>query len=351
MAGETPPGAGKSWEELEALSLEERPLALPQPAPIDGTQLHVSGSAAPQTEADASDDAIDHALRDALAHPKNRLPVLRLEAEVEAFLLNTSESQHVFPPDMSSYERLLAHRTAQHWGMDTSTISHGADQGRIVATRTPASGIPKVRLGDVPLVEPAGMPGSAPRVLVRRRPDRGGAHPHREAGGPSANGGSQFRSVEERQAEYHRARARIFGEGGGNGGYPGGPPMRGGPQPPDYPPPGGGGQPGFAGPPPPPPQQQGGSSGGGGGRKAQLRNKEQDLADPDFRRGRHGPRFDPGYGDDPLAAQGMYIRPAYTSEFPMLPGGGPRVSPRTVAAWRAALAGAAATTARRCRGG
>ena len=93
-----------------------------------------SGPAALQTEDDASDDAIDHALRDALAHPKNRLPgwhrgsllhrraapaacgsrhpapcpspppVLRLEAEVEAFLLNTSEPQHVFPPDMSSYE-------------------------------------------------------------------------------------------------------------------------------------------------------------------------------------------------------------------------------------------------------
>jgi hypothetical protein len=40
MAGEPP--AASSWEELEALSLEERPLALPQPAPIDTcTQLHV----------------------------------------------------------------------------------------------------------------------------------------------------------------------------------------------------------------------------------------------------------------------------------------------------------------------
>lgn len=48
----------------------------------------------------------------------------------------------------------------------------------------------------------------------------------------------------------------------------------------------------------------------------QLRNKEADLADPDFRRGRgmHGPRFDPGFGEEAQAGSSMYLRPTYGSE-------------------------------------
>jgi hypothetical protein len=41
-------------------------------------------------------------------------------------------------------QRLLAHRTAQHWGLETSTVAHGPDQGRINATRTPATRPPQV---------------------------------------------------------------------------------------------------------------------------------------------------------------------------------------------------------------
>lgn len=41
-------------------------------------------------------------------------------------------------------QRLLAHRTAQHWGLETSTVNHGPEQGRILALRTPATRPPQV---------------------------------------------------------------------------------------------------------------------------------------------------------------------------------------------------------------
>ena len=50
------------------------------------------------------------------------------------------------PASPARLQRLLAHRTAQHWGLETSTINHGPDQGRIVAIRTPATRQPQVRL-------------------------------------------------------------------------------------------------------------------------------------------------------------------------------------------------------------
>lgn len=121
--------------------------------------------------------------------------MLKLEEEVEAFVLNTQNMQHIFSKDMTSYEvrgrgvrcgrsreaggagvvgvqasegsssrsaagwerspdtgsplrlrpqRLLAHRTAQHWGLETTTISQGPDQGKIVAYRAPQTAVPKV---------------------------------------------------------------------------------------------------------------------------------------------------------------------------------------------------------------
>ena len=111
-----------------------------------------------------------------------------------------------------------------------------------------------------------------------------------------------------------------YGGGGGpSGGYAGGPGAAGGGYGGSYGPGGYGGYGGPGG------GYVGGGCYGGGPRptKAQLRNKEADLADPDFRRGRaaHGPRFDPGFGEDQAQQQQggggggpMYVRATYGSE-------------------------------------
>ncbi|KAI3431672.1 hypothetical protein D9Q98_004719 [Chlorella vulgaris] len=462
----------EDWEQaaadLEKLEIEAGsggadgvPEATSEP---DGTPTPPQTASADAAQEVDTPPAVDHALRDALAHHKNRPSVLALEAEVEAFM-QSSEEQLVFSSDMSSYERLLAHRTAQHWGLETSTINQGPEQGRIVALRTHASRPPQVKLCDVEVAAPethysgggGGMQrggpvvGSppAPRVLVRKRADRMGRGPggmmmgqvmDGQYGMQGANG--QYRSMQEREQEYHRARARIFGEGQGPhphphphpgvGGYPiapGGPSGQGLPSPRAGGGGGGGGGPmngggpgggaaaagggmmaggggmgspfagmmgpmggnpmaphsqmaamafgpgaaamvggrptagpaamqvpygaypgaagpaaaamaamgGYSGGAPAlygggysgggPAAAYGGGGGGGGPRptKAQLRNKEADMADPDFRRGRglHSQRFEPGFGEEPqAAASSLYVRPSYGSEFPELAGGG-----------------------------
>lgn len=46
-------------------------------------------------------------------------------------------------------QRLLCHRVAQYYGLDTSTIDEGEDQGKILARRTLVTGIPVVRLDPI----------------------------------------------------------------------------------------------------------------------------------------------------------------------------------------------------------
>lgn len=41
-------------------------------------------------------------------------------------------------------QRLLCHRVAQYYGLDTSTIDEGEDQGKILARRTAVTAIPGV---------------------------------------------------------------------------------------------------------------------------------------------------------------------------------------------------------------
>jgi len=204
--------------------------------------------------------------------------------------------------------------------------------------------------------------GPAPRLLVRKKNERNGRHASNGESSPYGNGQGPYPQrpgmppIEDRELHYEKARARIFGEGGM--------PMQGYPQQPGaammaYPygvgmapmsPVSPRAIPGAPGPGPfpagPMPQRSsggpsgppmhrgndrgmerndrsgggysGGGGGGGGGRgKAQLRNRQEDMSDPDFRRGRLGPRFDPGFGED-APHGGMYYHPTYSSEFPTL---------------------------------
>ncbi|GAB4823726.1 hypothetical protein N2152v2_010772 [Parachlorella kessleri] len=380
MAGAAPldnweAAADQVTEQVAGLSIGPAMLQPPaSPERVDQPQQGASGDssgpgsvglegAAPGAEAAT---LVDHALRDALCHPKNRASVLKLEEEVEAFVLSSQAPQYIFSRDMTSYERLLAHRTAQHWGLETTTISQGPDQGKIVAYRGPHARVPKVKLSQVPVsieelpsgatLSSPGSPVPAPRVLVRKRPDRLGPRGAGlsaqqadylqagvVAGLPYADGAAAagFRSVEERQQEYHRARARIFGGEGASaymqqpqqlglppgaqavygtaGGLPASPMHSPFPVSPPRPAAAGGygaAPAGWV------PMGAGGRGGGAanGGRKAVLRNKSEDMNDPDFRRNRSGPRFDPGFGEETEAQQSIYIRPTYSSEFPELGG-------------------------------
>ncbi|KAK2079719.1 hypothetical protein QBZ16_002114 [Prototheca wickerhamii] len=267
--------------------------------------------------------------------------VLQLETDVSWFVVENQEPQFIFTGEMSSYQRLLAHRVAQHWGLDTSIIQQGPDQGRILATRTPRTGPPRLKLVDVPisLAEltswptqqryyqsgPQGMGGPTPRVLVRRRPDRG---PLRR-GGPSdlipSGHKLHFSSNEDRELVYARARARIFAnslaaqQGAAAGEEAAGQALHGAA--PAAAPPAEVAEPAGAADAAPadaetPRAAAASPQNAAAVRKAQLRNKQEDLADPDFRgRGKGSSPWYEEYGDGQGPPQGMYLTPAFSGEY------------------------------------
>ena len=62
--------------------------------------------------------------------------VIKIEELVEAFLSDTSKDVLEFPASFTNYQRMLAHRLSQWFGLQTSTVDYEATNGRVVANRT-----------------------------------------------------------------------------------------------------------------------------------------------------------------------------------------------------------------------
>ncbi|GFR48111.1 hypothetical protein Agub_g9936 [Astrephomene gubernaculifera] len=318
-----------SWENLAGalpgLSLSERPVPNsvsvdtaaqagdvakpPTPPPAESTSAQPQYQAQQQQASGPASDyeAVDAAIRQALADPTQRITVLKCEELVEKFLADPCQEALQFPASFSSYQRMLAHRVGQYYGLQTSTVDYEESQGRVLAIRTMHCTVPKPRLRNLDVrsdpiaqrtssVNGAGGPVSDKPRLLRRQEDERIQHSSSEL---SLNQ-SPSRTIKERHENYMKAREELGlgsapqeGMGMGRGG-------RGGP----------GGRFGSLG----------GRMDGGRGRKAMFRDKDKDLSDPDYRRGmnRFTPvaRFDPTYAAMP--GGGIYQVPTYSSEFPAL---------------------------------
>jgi len=306
-----------------------------------------------------------------------------MEAEVEKFLQDPKLEKLEFPSHLTPFQRMIAHRVAQHYSLQTAVESpNSGDQlGRVVAWRTSSSPVANPsRLADVALPEAAATGPAAESQsfrLMRRTPS---------AGTPSDGGSftqaqevdddTMSRAAKLREEQYNRARQRIFSssnlnaQGGSEGesddaasavnapkaeppqgqvaSAPSAGPVAGGQKQPANAsraaaPRGAAAQSGGQGRPrglrpndspdepsaaAPASASQGTKGKGRGGKsgKAVFRDKDKDSQDPDFQRGRHRfeQRFDPrlGMAAQMQGAQGLYMMPTYSSEFPAL-GGAP----------------------------
>ncbi|GLC39600.1 hypothetical protein PLESTB_000808500 [Pleodorina starrii] len=262
-------------------------------------------------------EAVDAAIRQALADPTQRVTVLKCEDLVEKFLADPSVETLQFPASFTSYQRMLAHRVGQYYGLQTSTVDYEESQGRVVAVRTMHCKAPKPRLRDLdvrsdPVAQRTngvnglgGQVAEKPRLLRRQDDDRS----QQNSSEHSLNQ-SPARTIKERHEIYMKAREELGLGSGPQDGMVTGRGGRGGP----------GGRFGT-----------GGRMDGGRGRKAVFRDKDKDLSDPDYRRGMNRfngtARFDPSFTAIP--AGGIYQVPTYASEFPALnrmPSGGPAAS-------------------------
>lgn len=253
----------------------------------------------------ADGQGVDRAILEALCNPRERATALRIDTDVEKFVTGTTSTTMEFPVEMTGYQRLLAHRIAQHYGLQTSSVQVARGLSRVVARRCEETRLPEVKIAD--LKEIHGPPETSKcttEVTIKRR--QGGLM-HRlptPPGGESGTGGpGQARSVKEREQEYKAARERILGK----------------PSDPVTP------TSGITN-----TQKENGADKNSqkasedARSKAVFRNREKEMLDPDYRRGTS--RFqrcvlDPNYANyfDRQGAQGMYNVPTYNTEFPALP--------------------------------
>lgn len=131
---------------------------------------------------------------------------------MQRFLQSPDQHQFEFQHFPSSYLRRAAHRVAQHYGLQTLVLDGGAADGRtrILAVKTAESrNPPAICLSEIP-TKPSenGKPAERVKIVIRARP-AGAA-----TGGAAGNEKRQdsLKTVEEREEEYGKARARIFNE-------------------------------------------------------------------------------------------------------------------------------------------
>eukprot|EP01114_Cavostelium_apophysatum_P017608 TRINITY_DN5280_c0_g2_i1.p1 TRINITY_DN5280_c0_g2~~TRINITY_DN5280_c0_g2_i1.p1 ORF type:complete len:806 (+),score=200.72 TRINITY_DN5280_c0_g2_i1:286-2703(+) len=163
-----------------------------------------------------SEFQLDQFLLTALANPRDRLTILKLDHELEKFMKDPRRNRADFPP-MSSYHRLIVHRVAQYFKLDHIVVDLEGGKRAVALLKSPESRTPVLRFADLVEQQVEGNETANKNVKIMRRsaegPQTGGfGGDYKSKRSNSASGGSaKDRSIEEREQEYARARARIFG--------------------------------------------------------------------------------------------------------------------------------------------
>ena len=217
------------------------------PSPLGEASSSSAGGSFCDPRADAAAKTwIDPFLREALESGGDaRMAVLRIDAEIGGFAADGKRASHEFAGN--GYQRMIAHKVAAHHGLASCAVVGADGQDRALIEKeggATAMDPPAVNLSDVRGEnDDAGKNGDAKKkkVTVMKR-GGGGEGGGREKGGEKGGIGSQSHrnssqrggkkpgsmSVEEREAEYERARTRIFGgEDSGRTSPTGKPPTRG----------------------------------------------------------------------------------------------------------------------------
>ncbi|KJK84639.1 hypothetical protein H634G_00160 [Metarhizium anisopliae BRIP 53293] len=185
-------------------------------------------AAAVPLSTDGSPDALnviyrqapDEKLLDALASPRDRYFLLRLEKDVIDFVQDSKEPYMDLPPS-NSFCRMLTHKLADYYHM---THSYEPHIGSVRIFRTPFCRVPPSLATMAPQSNPSSSstppPAVLPRKIMRRGQDGEGLM-SANASKPTSESGSEIKdaklaanpklSREQREEVYKAARQRIFG--------------------------------------------------------------------------------------------------------------------------------------------
>ncbi|PRP72780.1 hypothetical protein PROFUN_07680 [Planoprotostelium fungivorum] len=185
---------------------------------------------------------IDQFLMNALVNFRDRLTILKLDSELEKFINNPRQTKLMLPPQ-SSYQRLIVHRVAQYFQLEHIVVEQEPGKRAVALQKTPDSRVPILRFSDL-VEQPEAPPTSNKSFKIMRRDRYGQGHerssttsesqasqtsaptlepapPRSRPQGPSAEmsypaystrpPSNPNMTLEEREEEYAKARARIFG--------------------------------------------------------------------------------------------------------------------------------------------
>ncbi|CAG8536353.1 8836_t:CDS:2 [Cetraspora pellucida] len=176
-----------------------------------------SGSSSPNLEVELTPEqsahlgeidfntGLDGFLLAALKNPKDRLFLLKLDREMERFINEKNHTRLEFPP-MNSYQRLIVHRVAQYFKLSHVVDSSGK---AVVLYKSSDTQIPILRFSDL-LEQEEEKPEKS--VKIMRRQQINAQSQLRSTGDSDSNseGERKILTIEEREAAYQKARARIF---------------------------------------------------------------------------------------------------------------------------------------------
>ncbi|KAI8817529.1 uncharacterized protein EV422DRAFT_216724 [Fimicolochytrium jonesii] len=188
--------------------------------PFDGSVKSASptpseGSNAEEVVTADNEWGLDSILLTAVQSSKDRLFVLRTEKECADFIHDESQTTLEFP-HMNSYQRLLTHRIAVHFKLE-----HVSDASRrgVVLYKGSGTAIPELNLSDIPVNDAVVAPTQTAsfKIMKRHHNHHGRSSRHSSTDSGSENGiGGGPKTLEEREAAYQAARARIFQDDAGS---------------------------------------------------------------------------------------------------------------------------------------
>ncbi|XP_022254084.1 cAMP-regulated phosphoprotein 21-like isoform X2 [Limulus polyphemus] len=136
---------------------------------------------------------------------KDRLTMLKIEQEIISLIKDSKRQSFKFP-HMSSYHRMLVHRVAAYFGLDHNVDQNGT---AVIVNKTKNTRLPETKFND--LIHDELVPDEPKKLILKRDSvcfEDGKESPERQSSVDSR----KSKSIEEREEEYEKARARIFNQ-------------------------------------------------------------------------------------------------------------------------------------------
>ncbi|CAN7984530.1 unnamed protein product, partial [Ixodes hexagonus] len=175
---------------------------------LEGSSPSLSRDSSTETYTDSTGVDLEQFIVDTLhKNHKDRVMMLKIEQDLLS-LVRDNKRQSLRFAQMSSYHRMLVHRVAAYFGLD-----HNVDQAgtAVIVNKTRNTRLPEMRFKDQIRDD---LLSEEPKKSILKRDNAsfedGKESPERQ----SSTDSRRSKSIEEREEEYEKARARIFNQDG-----------------------------------------------------------------------------------------------------------------------------------------